>query len=132
MLWRCWRKTKRKGRAKIKRSEAAKIAKEHSANAVSRIEFKTGARFDDPYKRLAAAVILQAAIDKLRGEDKSRYWYYGRLVSLQSEITPEDYQFYADIAGINYSWEELLQSVRKKNPKLGGKVVKDAAELFCE
>lgn len=114
-----------------KRSEIAKIAKAHSLNAVNRVEFQSRARFDDPFKRLAAAVILQAAIDKLRGEDEHYYWYYGQQVYVRNDMMEDDYQFYADIAGINYSWEELLQSVRTKNPKLGGKVVRDAAELLC-
>lgn len=115
----------------IKRSEISKIAKNHSKNAVSRVLYSGKLRFDEPYKRLAAAVILQAAIDKLRGEDEKSYWYYGNLVQLKNEMDEEDYRFYADIAGIEYSWNELLESVRKKNHKLGCKVVKDAAELLC-
>ena len=87
--------------------------------------FQNKTRFDDPYKRLAAAVILQAAIDKLRVEDNRSYWYHGQKVSMRDEMSEDDYQFYADIAGIEYSFQELLQSV-----KLGGKVVRGAAELL--
>jgi len=112
-----------------KRSEIARMTKEHCLNAVNRIEFQSRARFDDPYKRLAAAVILQAAIDRLRGEDEHYYWYYGRQVYMRNDMTEDDYRFWADIAGINYSWMELLRSVKYRNPKLGGKVVRDAAEL---
>lgn len=114
----------------MKRSEVAKIAKAHSAGACSRIMFQNKTRFDDPYKRLAAAVILQAAIDKLRCEDNRSYWYHGQKVSMRDEMSEDDYRFYADIAGIEYSFQKLLQSVKLKNPKLGGKVVRDAAELL--
>lgn len=114
----------------MKRSEVAKIAKAHSESACNRIMFRNRTQFDDPFKRLAAAVILQAAIDKLRGEGNRSYWYYGQKVSMSDEMSEDDYRFYADIAGIEYSFQELLRSVKNKNPKLGGKVVRDAAELL--
>ena len=110
----------------------AKLVKNHSFNAINRLEFQSETRLDDPYKKLAAAVIIQAAIDKLRGEDETRYWYYGRLVRLENEMTTEDYRFYADIIGINYSWEDLFRVVKRRNPRISGKVVRDAAELFCK
>ena len=112
------------------KARVAMIAKTHRTNAINRLTLQSSARFDDPFKRLAAAVILQAAIDKLRGESERSYWYYGRKVTLVNDMTKEDYQFYADIAGIQYSWREVLQSVKRKNPKIGGKVARDAVEFF--
>lgn len=114
----------------MNKAEAAKIAHVHSLNAVNRIEFRNSSGFDDPYKRLAAAVILQAAVDHLTGEDLRSYWYMGEQVRFGSRMSEEDYRFYADIAGINYSWEELLYGVKKRLKKIRHKKRIDAAELL--
>ena len=114
-----------------KRAEIAKMAKSHSSNACNRVIFHTKTRFDDPYKLLAAAVILQAAIDKVEGENERFYWYYGRKVSLTNEITEEDYWFYADMAGINCSWAELVRMIKRHRQRFSARTLKDAAELLC-
>lgn len=108
-------------------AEAAKIADCHIFNAVNRIEFQNRLRFDDPYKRLAAAIILQAAIDKLKSEKETSYWYYGRRIYICNEMKEDDYRFYADIAGVNYSWTEFLDAVSKNVRK---RKCTDAAELI--
>ena len=108
-------------------AEVAKIADCHILNAVNRIEFQNRMRFDDPYKRLAAAIILQAAIDKLKSEKETSYWYYGRRVYICNGMKEDDYRFYADIAGVNYSWTEFLAAVSKNVRK---RKCTDAAELI--
>lgn len=110
----------------MKHVRVMEMAKDHSMNAVNRVEFQSLSRFDDPVRRLAAAIIFQAVLDKLRHADERSYWYYGQRILTRNEMDEEDYRFYADIAGINYSWEEIVQKVAENTPK-----VRDAAILFC-
>lgn len=111
----------------MKRAEAAMMAKAHSMNAVNRVEFRGTARLDDPIRKLATAVILQAAIDALSGTDERFYWYRGHKVWMRNAMTDEDYQFYADIAGIEYSWEGLLTCLVHENRKVINNCLRDAA-----
>ena len=115
----------------MNRSEAARMMRGYSLNAVNRVRYKSEARLDDPYKRLAAAVILQTAIDVLRNEAARQYWYYGKLVKLYNLMSDEDYRFYADIAGIDYTFNELLRIVEANHLNVRGKIMHNAAELLC-
>lgn len=114
----------------MKRSDISKMAKAHSLNAVNRVEFANRIRFDDPIKRLSAAVILQAALDKLKYEKETSFWYRGNRVYIQNAMDEEDYRFYADIAGINYSWSEFLEIVTRNFNRTNKKRCTDAAELM--
>lgn len=115
----------------MKNGNVLRMAKIHSLNAVNRVEFAKPVRFDDPYKRLAAAVIVQSVIDSLNYTDERHYWYYGQLVRCRNKMYEEDYRFYADIAGIEYSWDELLRNVEKSGTIFRGHALRDAALLLC-
>ena len=109
--------SERSGRL-LKRDEAAKMAEDHAFNAVNRVEFQSMTDSEDPYRLLAAAVILQIAIDEIVGNEKF-YWDYGRKVWVRNGMHDEDYQFYADLAGLNVTYTEILEAVSKTiKPKI--------------
>jgi len=112
----------------IKRAEEAKMAESHSFNAVNRVEFQSIAEPDDPYRLLAAAVILQAAIDEIKGQEKF-YWDYGRKVWVRSGMCDEDYLFYADLVGLNVTYAEFLAGISKKLKQKMNRCTPDAAGM---
>lgn len=105
------------------------MAKDHSFNAINRVEFQSVAEPDDPYRLLSAAVILQAAIDEINGQKKF-YWDYGQKIWVRSGMYDEDYQFYADLAGLNVSYVEFLATVSKKLKQKMNRCTPDAAGMI--
>ena len=112
-----------------KREKIAKEAKSHGLNAVNRVEFQSISDANDPYRLLAAAIILQAAIDELRGQEKF-YWDFGQKVWVRNGMREDDYQFYAGLAGLNITYAEFLAMTSKNLKRKLDKCTPDAAGII--
>jgi len=82
------------------RRYSMKSADTMAANAVNRVEFSVDPELDDPFKQLAASVILQAILDDLAIGQKT----------IRSDV----FQFYADCCGIESDYGTLKDLVRER------------------
>lgn len=76
-------------------------------------------RLNDPWKRLAAAVILRGALDDLGGgyetwmfDYSTPQWYLGR------GFPEKSYEFYSSLAGIDEDYDHLLNDIRRRRLKI--------------
>lgn len=113
----------------MKNYKIMKMAKAHSLSAVNRVEFQKKITADEPIRMLAAAVLLQTAID-CREDRRYFYWYHGQKIAYRNEMDEDDYQFYADLAGIGYSRKEFYEKIKRNEPRLWGHSVRDAAAFL--
>ena len=89
-----------------------KILDKHLENTVTRYEFQSKIHLEDPYAKLAAAVILQGLLDDVCGANN--YWcrdpvtFHWYTVKQQC-MRPEVYDVLASGIGIECSYDQLKE-----------------------